>query len=142
MPATANSLSTERFSVLVVDDESAFLETMSAMVEDRYDATMTTSPTHALRLLERRATDVVVSDWQMPVMNGMEFFAAVRKIGFPMGFLLMTGKAEQFRNELLERDRKMLGMLAKPFAPDELFARIDQLARLAIMKRTVDRLRH
>jgi two-component system response regulator GlrR len=131
----------ERYKVLVVDDDLALLETVSATMEDRYEVRTTSVPSVALKWLVERDFHVVVSDWQMPGMDGMALFREIQRLARPVACLLMTGRIEQFSAEVSREDRKLLGLIAKPFAPALLFDRVDQLARLASMKRSVQRLR-
>ena len=131
----------ERYSVLVIDDDAVLLETLEAAMEDRYLVSTTTSATIGLKRLADRPCHVVVSDWQMPGMDGVALFREVRKLAIPVACLLMTGRLDQFSLEVAPSDRKLLGLIGKPFAPQKLFERIDQLALLAAMKRTVQQLK-
>ena len=131
----------ERYSVILIDDDAALLETLGAAMEDRYDLFMTTSAAAGLKRLDERDYHVVVSDWQMPTMDGIAFFREIRKLSIPVACLLMTGRYDQFSLEVAPCDRKLLGLIAKPFAPEKLFQRIDQLAVLAGMKRSVMQLK-
>ena len=60
--------------VLYVDDESALLELGKMFLERAGDITVTiaTSAPDAIRLLERESFDTIVSDYQMPEMDGVE----------------------------------------------------------------------
>lgn len=62
--------------VLVVDDEPDVLETLQRLVgRGIKDATIKTAPDglHALRLLDEGPVDIIVSDYKMPEMDGIEF---------------------------------------------------------------------
>jgi two-component system response regulator GlrR len=131
----------EKYRVLLIDDDGALLETLEAAMEDRYIVSTTTSATIGLKRLAERPHHVVVSDWQMPGMDGVALFREVRKLAIPVACLLMTGRLDQFSLEVAASDRKLLGLIGKPFPPQKLFERIDQLALLAIMKRSVQQLK-
>lgn len=63
------------YAVLLIDDDDVFAETIAeAMTRAYRDITMTTAATaeHGLRLLGRRRFDAVISDFQMPGLNGID----------------------------------------------------------------------
>jgi len=127
--------------MLLVDDDPAVVETLSASMEDRYDVSVTTSPLVALRRLEQDDFVVVISDWQMPNMDGIELFRRVRRLPAPVGCILMTGKLDQLAVEISPQDRRWLALISKPFEPERLFDKVDQLAAVAMMKRSVERMK-
>ena len=53
------------------------------------------SAEQALKILEREDFDVVVSDYQMPRMDGLEFLEELRKKGNDIPFIIFTGKGEE-----------------------------------------------
>jgi len=131
----------ERYSVLVVDDDAALLETTIALLQSEHDVIGTQRPHEALRLLRTSSVQVVVTDWQMPSMDGIELFRAILRLDRPIGVLLMTGRMEEFAEEVSFESRKLLGLIAKPFAPDQMLHRVRQLGRLAAMKTSVRKLK-
>jgi DNA-binding NtrC family response regulator len=128
-------------SVLVVDDEFPVLDTMLAVLELNYVAIGTTRPQKALDILATRKFNVLIVDWQMPEMDGMELFRRASKLDPTLAGLLMTGYMDEFSCEVNRSDRKMLGILAKPFSPEQLTDRVEQLGRLSAMKNQIQRLR-
>ncbi|MFP4143125.1 MAG: PAS domain S-box protein [Thermoplasmata archaeon] len=85
--------------VLLVDDELALLDQAKIFLEreeEKLDVTTVQSPTKGLELLEKRDFEVIVSDYQMPGMDGLEFLEVVREereIEVP--FIIFTGKGRE-----------------------------------------------
>lgn len=129
------------FRVLVVDDDPLLVETLTAILEARYQVSSASSGAAGLKLLESNYFHVIISDWQMPHMDGIDFLQAVQRKNLPTACLLMTGKVEALNLEVPQARRRLIGIIAKPFSPTQLFARVDQLARLAKMKQSVHKLR-
>lgn len=127
--------------MLVLDDDRAMVETLLAMLEDHHDVFGTTDPKAALDQLGKREYQVAIADWNMPVMDGVEFFRRANQLGRPLACLLITGRIEDYGAEVPHHDRKMLGLLAKPFSEAQLLERIKQMGRLAAMKQSVIRMR-
>jgi len=87
-----------KIRVLCVDDEPAFAETVADFLrnrDDRFNVTTATSAQVALSLINERSIHCVVSDYQMPKMDGIDFLSAVRgeRPGIP--FILYTGKGSE-----------------------------------------------
>jgi DNA-binding NtrC family response regulator len=127
---------TQRFSVLVVDDDRALLDGVDAILSDHFDVVTSTAPMDALRLFDARNFHVVCADYKMPLMNGLEFLHRVSARPVFMSCLLITGGDEYFQKQ----DKSGFYVLLKPFSPERLVALVQQLARVADMKRTVNTL--
>ncbi|MBK8325490.1 MAG: response regulator [Betaproteobacteria bacterium] len=122
--------------VLLVEDNIINERVATAMLEKRgCRVSVAHDGEEALAACESRTFDAVLMDMQMPVMDGLEATrrlrereAALRHARTPV--LAMTANA-------MEEDREaclaagMDDFLAKPIRPDELFARLERLARPA-----------
>jgi PAS domain S-box-containing protein len=85
------------YSVLYVDDEPMLLELAKIFLERTGDFrvdTLTTAPA-ALDTLARTSYDCVISDYQMPVMDGIAFLKTVRSRGNVLPFIIFTGKGRE-----------------------------------------------
>jgi PAS domain S-box-containing protein len=85
-------------SILHVDDEPGFSETAAAFLErenDRFDIRTETSPSDGLDWLADHPVDCIVSDYDMPRQNGIEFLTDVRERDDRLPFILYTGKGSE-----------------------------------------------
>jgi PAS domain S-box-containing protein len=83
--------------VLHVDDEPDFADTTAAFLEaedDRFSVEAATSATEAMERLDD-GVDCVVSDYEMPGRNGIEFLETVRAEYPDLPFILFTGKGSE-----------------------------------------------
>ena len=86
--------SLDAIRVLHVDDEPDFADIARIFVEredDRFDVEIATGPTEALDRLDGERFDCIVSDYDMPGQNGVEFLEAVRDDYLNIPFILFTG---------------------------------------------------
>lgn len=84
--------------VLHVDDEPDFAELTADFLEQKHDGFTVTTETDANRALDRLDTtefDCIVSDYNMPSMNGLEFLEVVREEFPDRPFILFTGKGSE-----------------------------------------------
>ena len=85
------------FRVLVVDDEPALLELTQAWLARSGDIQVetTTSPTQGLDMLAKTRYDAVVSDYEMPEMDGIAFLKEVRRRGMAIPFIIFSGRGRE-----------------------------------------------
>jgi len=83
--------------VLYVDDEPELLEIGKLFLENSGDFKVTTIivATDAIRLLEKEPFDAIISDYQMPVMDGIQFLMEVRARFGRIPFILFTGRGRE-----------------------------------------------
>jgi CheY-like chemotaxis protein len=79
--------------VLLIDDDPLFLELSKTFLEVFHDITSDTveSAREALKKLEKDSYDVIVSDYDMPLMDGLTFLRTIRDRRINIPFILFTG---------------------------------------------------
>ncbi len=80
--------------LLLIDDNSRGLLARKVVLEEQgYRVTACTRPDQALREFEANAFDIVVTDYRMPDMNGVELTSALRAIR-PVPVVLLSSMVE------------------------------------------------
>jgi len=88
----------QQIRVLHVDDEPDFADLTGTFLEredDRFTIETATSADDGLEIINDRPPDCVVSDYNMPSMDGLEFLQAVREDNPNLPFILYTGKGSE-----------------------------------------------
>jgi PAS domain S-box-containing protein len=107
---------TSPIAILAVDDDALVLLNTAAMLEDLgHIVYQAASGADALLLLEKHEIDLLLTDFAMPQMNGLELVGEVRRTRGDLPVLLATGFAE-----LGDSAAPHFPRLAKPFTQDEL----------------------
>ncbi len=91
------NIKNEEFSVLIVDDNPDFLQFVALILgspKNKMEVLTCQNAVKALELLKEKKFDIIVSDYMMPEMNGLEFFQEVRK-DHKIPFILLTGTDNQ-----------------------------------------------
>lgn len=121
---STNFLKEREIDVLLVDDEPELLEQAEMFMgkkENDLRIETTTSPEKALEELESDDYDVVVSDYKMPEMNGIEFLKSVRDdLESDILLIIFTGKGEE------EISLNALGLV-----PTDIYARAEILRNVS-----------
>jgi len=78
--------------ILIVDDNSLGLAARRSVLEELgYKVFTSNSPHDALELCGKQRFDLVITDYKMPKMNGVEFIGRLRKLHPVVGVILISG---------------------------------------------------
>ena len=120
----------DQLRIMVVDDTATSRGLITHALESFGIQSIATAGDgkQAVQMIARAPVHLVVSDYNMPEMDGLQLLATLRKTPATakIGFLLITGRADR---PLLEKG-KALGMnnyLKKPFPPPELKSAIEAI---------------
>ncbi len=109
----------KNITVLIVDDEPDILELMEE--EFRYcgyDTVTAICGNDAIKILDNRKIDIVVSDYKMPNGNGMAVLGHVNRMAPKPKFYFVSGQADVSVDDALKAGAKKF--FSKPFDLDEL----------------------
>lgn len=126
-------------SVLLVDDDPALLEITRIYLTKNKEMGIDTaqSAAEALEKLKNWTYDVIVSDYDMPVMTGIEFLKTIRTSGDLTPFIIFTGKGqEQVAMEAINNGADFY--LIRAGDPKNEFISLDHKIRKAIEQRQAD----
>jgi two-component system response regulator MprA len=115
--------------VLVVDDDPAVLDSLALVLGlDGFDVETASDGREAIRTLAATRPDVVLLDVLMPGLDGLEVCRRMRGSGDRTPVLMLTAR-DAVRERVAGLDAGADDYLAKPFARDELIARLRALLR-------------
>ena len=135
MPGSDAEVALPRGRVLVVDDEPDLLDVLGALLTDAgWQVDTAPNGRAALRLVDGHRYEVVLSDIDMPGMNGLELLREIRARDLDVPVLLITGHPRvDTAVEALENGA--LRYLRKPIRERDLAAAVEDAARLHRMAR-------
>jgi two-component system, cell cycle response regulator len=138
-PAAAPAEPTHRLEVLVVEDDAVSARLLVAqLAKEGHKTRVASNGRSGLAEALREMPDVVVSDWLMPEMDGVEMTRALRSTepGRHVHVILLTGQDEEHR--VVEAfDSGVDEYLTKPVKPRVLMARVRAAARTIALRKHV-----
>ena len=115
--------------VLVVDDDVKLLKMLKrTLVFENLDVLTATNGREALEVVQQEAPDLLIVDWMMPEMDGLELIQHLRDANNRMPILMLTAR-DAVENRVFGLESGADDYLVKPFAPAELVARVHALLR-------------
>lgn len=107
--------------ILIVDDEISICLLLENFLSQDYDVVTINNGIEALEWLEGNLPDLILSDIQMPEMDGYEFLDNVRKRGFTKHtpFIMLSARSES-KERIKCYKLGAQDYLTKPFNPEEL----------------------
>ncbi len=126
-------------NVLCVDDEEHFLELAKEFLETSGDIRVDTanSVAKAERAMSRVQYDAIISDYQMPLTNGLEFLKRVRERDRDIPFILLTGRGRE--NIVVEACNSGVSFYVQKGSDlDAQFVEVEHKIKQAVAKRAAE----
>lgn len=127
-----NSNQQRQKEILIIDDEPIMRKLLHQILKERYRVVTLENGKEALEwMYSGNIPDLVVADLNMPEIDGFEYIKRIRESGFYYDVPLIVLSGEESSAERIKCLK--LGAndyLIKPFNPEELSLRIDNLIRL------------
>lgn len=112
--------------VLVVDDSGAMLRNVKGWLEDRYQVILANSGAMAIKYLTLNKPDLVLLDYEMPVVNGKQVLEMIRTetefSSVPVIFLTSKNDRESITQVMALKPE---GYLLKTMKPEDIVKTID-----------------
>jgi CheY-like chemotaxis protein/anti-sigma regulatory factor (Ser/Thr protein kinase) len=119
-----------RLRILLVEDEDLVRQVVAMQLEDEgHEVLQASNAEEALQMLEQsKTTDALVTDFNMPRMNGVELIRALRARGMSIPAILLTGNAEDGAPLAVESTTQQdFALLRKPVLGSVLASRLISL---------------
>ncbi len=138
-------METKPHTILIVDDEIANIESLFDAItemDESFNVLIANSAKTALKILKSESPDVIITDWYMPEMNGIEFIIEVKNnpktADIPV--IMCSGIMTSSQNLKTALDAGAIDYIRKPIDIIELTARINSTLKLSESYKTIKEL--
>ncbi len=116
-------------SILVVDDEPNYLVVLSELLRDEgFEVFTAPSGQEGMGIIAEVDLDLIITDMQMPGMDGLQFLHEIKKKESEIPVIIITAYAE-VEKAVNAMQSGAFSYLAKPFSNDELIVNINKAVR-------------
>lgn len=126
--------------ILVIEDDAALVTLLTYNLKvEGYDVAAATSAEDGKLLLAESQFDLIILDWMLPEMSGIELCAQLRRgsKGMPLPILMLTARGEE-SDRVRGLSTGADDFVVKPFSIPELMARVKALLRRTAPERVSD----
>ncbi|PIZ29905.1 MAG: hypothetical protein COY40_05920 [Alphaproteobacteria bacterium CG_4_10_14_0_8_um_filter_53_9] len=125
-------MSFEALKVLVVDDHADTQKTLAFMLEEMGISKITTAGDgrEALQIVNAATEEmfhIIVCDWNMPNLSGIELLKTVRRMSGNMPFIMITARGDA-ASVVEAKSSQVTSYILKPFTIEELKKKISPFA--------------
>lgn len=130
---------TQKNQILIIDDDKAICQLLEKLLENDYDVITKNDGMSAMQwLTQGNLPDLIISDIEMPNINGEEFISNLKSSGFfnEVPFIVITGSSNKEQKLKCMR----LGVhdyFEKPFNPKDLIFSVDVVLKHSLKKYNV-----
>lgn len=112
--------------IVAVDDEKMVTSAFKTLfkVEGYSDVHLFNNPGEALDFLKKETPDLIISDFMMPEMNGLEFLTEAKKLHPDVSMILLTGYADKENAIKAINEIGLYKYIEKPWDNDDLLLNI------------------
>ena len=127
--------------ILIVDDEEMVTKTLSMLLglEGFGCVTAFNSPNQALSYLKDNEVDLIISDFIMPEMNGIDFLEKAKKTQSQVSTILLTGYADKENAIRAINEIGIFKYIEKPWDNNNLIINIKNALTQARLKKELDK---
>ena len=128
-------------TILYVDDEAS----VGLILEDTLERAGhspigTRSVPEALQVLEKGGVDLIISDYRMPGLTGLEFLQLLAREGYDIPLIMLTGYAS-IEHAVASIKAGAIDYITKPVRPQQLELAVDQALEFVRLRRENESLR-
>lgn len=132
----------KEFSILVVDDTINNIQTIVEYLEASekpYQVWSTMNGYTALQIIQKRKPDLIITDWEMPEMSGLELIETIKQKPEieEIPCIVVTGMRISPGDLKLALDKGAIDFIRKPINKIELWARVESSIQLFESYRTI-----
>src|SRR3954464_3859748 len=128
-------------TILCLDDEPAIgLILQDTLERAGHEAVSAHNVPQALQALNNGTVDLIISDYRMPGLTGLEFLALLRQEGYETPLIMLTGYGS-IEHAVSAIKAGAIDYITKPVRPEQLELAVNQALEVVRLRRENDRLR-
>ena len=113
--------------IIYIDDDFINIELFKLNLKNRYNVYTTLDPIAGIEIIKKEGIKVIITDYKMPQMNGMELIDEVKKFQPDSVCMILSAYLE---SEVVTDKTKIFKYIMKPYNNSELIENIEEAFNL------------
>lgn len=113
-------------NVLVIDDSRTMREMIEFSLKNKFNITLACDGKEGLTKVTTDKYDCIITDLNMPIMDGIEFISSVRNMKNFTPILMLTTESDN-EKKIKGKNAGATGWLVKPFDPEKLINTVNKV---------------
>jgi YesN/AraC family two-component response regulator len=118
-----------RKKLIYIDDEEPNLVLFELSFKEKFDVYTSKSPLEGIEIIKKEKISVVITDYKMPGMSGMELINQIKKFQPETICMILSAYVE---NEVITDKTKIFKYILKPYRQSELLQYIEDAFKLCV----------
>jgi len=116
--------------ILIIKDDEGLVSTLTTAIEmENFEVISATDGEEGFRLACEERVDLIVIDWVLPSLSGLEICKKLREKGVMAPIIMLSGKKKEEIDKVLGLELGADDYITKPFGTKEFIARIKAVLR-------------
>jgi two-component system response regulator (stage 0 sporulation protein F) len=116
-------LNMEKKSIIYIDDDELNLELFEMNFKKYYNVIICEDPRKALDIIKKSEIKVIITDYKMPIMNGLSLINNIKEFKPNVACLVLSGYLE---SDVLTDKIKVFRYMMKPYQKSEMINAIEE----------------
>ena len=113
--------------IIYIDDDKINIDLFKMNFKNNYTVFTSLDPNEGFEIIKNESIKVIITDYKMPIMNGMELINKVKQFQEDSVCMILSGYLE---SEVVTDKTKIFKYIMKPYKRDEIIQHIDDAFRL------------
>lgn len=123
----------QEINVLVIDDDPVIRNLMRTILAERVNAFVVEAPSKAIKLIQKQPIDIVISDYRLPEMNGLELLEVIKQED-PKTEMIMISSDAGTDTVIQAMRMGVADFFKKPFSAQDIWLAIERTQKFADLK--------
>lgn len=113
--------------IIYIDDDELNTQLFKMNFRNNYDVFTTLDPLNGISIIKNEKIKVIITDYKMPVMNGMELINEVKKFQPESVCMVLSAYLE---SDVITEKHKIFKYMMKPYKRDEITQNIEEAFKI------------
>ncbi|MCF8381295.1 MAG: sigma-54 dependent transcriptional regulator [Bacteroidales bacterium] len=120
----------QKINVLVIDDDPVFRNLLRSILKEKVNVFAVEAPSTAFTIIKNEKIDIIICDFKLPEMNGLEVLEIVKK-EFPDIEVIMISSAGTMDTVITALRKGAADFIKKPFTAIDIWVAVERIKKFA-----------